>query len=156
MPADDRCQEGLCHLIGTADFLFLSCHLLVLLLSHFKDRFVAPTRVPNLQPVVSALLVAFAQAAETKDNYGKLPLHVAALYQASVEVVSALLVSFPQAAETKDKDGGLPLHLLRRKEAGTRRGGVGAARRLPASGGDEGQQRQASLHFAVMVKAPFE
>ena len=60
--------------------------------------------------VVSTLLDAHPEAAQAKDEEGQLPLHRAALGQASVEVVRALLDAHLEALQAGDSFGDLPLH----------------------------------------------
>jgi len=74
----------------------------------------APARLPAHKAaaaVVAALLAAHPDGAQTKDGFGKLPLHLAAADRASVELVTALLAAHPGGAKEKDAFGKLPLHL---------------------------------------------
>ena len=57
------------------------------------------------------LALVDAVSAMEKDEYGWLPLHAAAGYNASDAVVVALLAAYPNAAKEKDNEYGyLPLH----------------------------------------------
>jgi len=60
--------------------------------------------------VIEALLAAYSDGAESKDEYGRLPLHVALKGRASYDVLKSLLQSYPEAAKVKNKDSQLPIH----------------------------------------------
>ena len=47
---------------------------------------------------MKALLKAHPEGAKEKNEYGGLPLHVAALHQAPIEVVQTLLEAYPEGA----------------------------------------------------------
>ena len=52
--------------------------------------------------VVLALLAAYPEAAEVREEYGRTPLHIAASDNSSVAVVRALLAAYPEAATATD------------------------------------------------------
>lgn len=58
------------------------------------------------------LLLSISNAAHMKDSNGKLPLHVACEYGASVKVIETLLDEYTSAAMISDKEGKLPIHHL--------------------------------------------
>ena len=62
--------------------------------------------------VIRALLTANPQAAQTADEAGQLPLHLAAKHSPSLELLQLLLRAYPEGAAQADKEGGLPLHLV--------------------------------------------
>jgi len=62
--------------------------------------------------VVSALIIAYPEAAKSVDDQGMHPLHYACGNQASREVIRLLLVANPQAAKQTDPRGMLPIHHL--------------------------------------------
>ena len=64
-------------------------------------------------PAVLARLATHAGEAAIADHHdadGALPLHLAALHGAPLEVMQALLDAHPAAASTRDENGDLPLH----------------------------------------------
>mmetsp|Transcript_23522 Transcript_23522/g.25948 ORF Transcript_23522/g.25948 Transcript_23522/m.25948 type:complete len:481 (+) Transcript_23522:108-1550(+) len=62
--------------------------------------------------VVSALIIAYPEAAKSVDDQGMHPLHYACGNQASREVIRLLLVANPQAAKQTDPREMLPIHHL--------------------------------------------
>jgi len=64
------------------------------------------------ESVVSALLVAFPDAANFCDDQGMYPLHYACGNQASSEVIRALLAANPSAARMGDPNGMVPIHYM--------------------------------------------
>jgi len=76
-------------------------------------RFLPLHKACVLQPpaaLIEALLLAYPDAAKSKDQDGWLPLHCACFYGANEEVIKALLQSHPKASQSKDDEGRLPLH----------------------------------------------
>ena len=64
----------------------------------------------NWPDVITAVL-ANVYCAREKDMDGELLLHLAARYQAPLEVASCLLEAYPEGAREKNKNGFVPLHL---------------------------------------------
>ena len=80
---------------------------------HGNLRFLPIHKACVLQPpetLVDALLTAFPEGAEAKDQDGWLPIHCACFYGAGEPAITALLKSFPKGAQSKDDEGRLPLH----------------------------------------------
>jgi ankyrin repeat protein len=76
-------------------------------------RFLPLHKACVLQPpesVIAALLDAYKQGAEDKDQDGWLPVHCACFYGADEAIINALLTSNPKGANSKDDEGRLPLH----------------------------------------------
>lgn len=62
------------------------------------------------ESIITALLEAYKQGSEDKDQDGWLPVHCACFYGASESVINALLIANPRGAHAKDDEGRLPLH----------------------------------------------
>jgi hypothetical protein len=60
---------------------------------------------------VELLLQHYAEGATVRNQYGSLPLHMAASNQASVEVVKLLIEAYPDALHLQNDDGMTPLDL---------------------------------------------
>uniref|UniRef100_A0A7S4N7U6 Uncharacterized protein n=1 Tax=Odontella aurita TaxID=265563 RepID=A0A7S4N7U6_9STRA len=60
---------------------------------------------------VSVLLGFYPEAAQAKDNLGRMPIHYACSNGASLEVIESILSAFPWAARGTDCHGWLPLHV---------------------------------------------
>ena len=54
------------------------------------------------EAVIKALLAAYPDAAKAKDEFGRLPLHYAAINSKSEAVIKALLDAYPDAIKEKD------------------------------------------------------
>ena len=79
------------------------------------------------------------EAAQKEDDEGQLPLHRAALGQASAEVVRAVLDAHPEAAQARDSFGQLPLHCAAKA---TRLAGADVTESARAPSGDSSEQVQ--------------
>jgi len=82
--------------------------------SKFKRRLlplhcVCMRRPPSL--IVSALLASYPQAVEVKCD-GKLPLHFAVKYGASLEAIQMLVIAFPNALKMVDSSGKNPMTIF--------------------------------------------
>ena len=64
------------------------------------------------EAVISALIEAYPEGAQSPDDQGKYALHYASGNQASSGVIRALINSFPSAATTSDPEGKIPLHWM--------------------------------------------
>jgi ankyrin repeat protein len=76
-------------------------------------RFLPLHKACVLQPpeiIITALLDAYKQGAQDKDQDGWLPVHCACFYGANDAIINALLVAYPKGAHSKDDEGRLPLH----------------------------------------------
>ena len=62
--------------------------------------------------VVETFMVHSPGTAQIKDKHGRLPLHVACSYSASLEIVKILVQTYPDGVKSQtEKEGDLPLHL---------------------------------------------
>ena len=61
--------------------------------------------------VIEALLGAYPNGAECKDDQGMLPLHLAFRNGSTEGIVNLLLVAYPQSIDVKDRKGRIPLVL---------------------------------------------
>ena len=62
--------------------------------------------------IICALLDAFPEGVNARDDNGMYPLHYASANHASVEVIDVLLSAFPDANQLRvEADGALPIHL---------------------------------------------
>lgn len=62
--------------------------------------------------IICALLEAFPEGVNARDDNGMYPLHYASANHASVEVIAVLLSAFPDANQLRvEADGALPIHL---------------------------------------------
>lgn len=80
---------------------------------HGNLRFLPLHKACVLQPhedTISALLKAYPEGANSKDQDGWLPLHCACFYAANDKIVNELLQAEPKGAQSKDDEGRLPLH----------------------------------------------
>jgi hypothetical protein len=83
--------------------------------------------------VVEALLLHHPGGAGVRNNYGSLPLHLAASNDAGIEVVKLLVDAYPDALRLQNDDGMTPLDLA----AAGRRGGGGGGEK-GGGGGTKG------------------
>ena len=60
--------------------------------------------------VIKIWLKYAPEAAQVKDAWGRLPLHVACCHISSLEVVMVLIEAYPKGVEEGDMNGLLPLH----------------------------------------------
>jgi len=62
--------------------------------------------------VVETILVHAPGTNQIKDKHGRLPLHMACSYSASLEIVKILVKTYPDGVKSQtEKEGNLPLHL---------------------------------------------
>ena len=83
-------------------------------------RFLPLHKACVLQPpeyAIVALLEAYPEAANSRDQDGWIPAHCACFYGASESIVNALMHTYPASAHAKDDDGRLPLHYACLKSA---------------------------------------
>jgi serine/threonine protein kinase len=102
---------------------------------------------------LAAYLATKPDAAQEKDKYGKLPLHLAAQNQAPEGTVRLLCEAFPESVREKDGNGNLPLHRAARYQApeGTVRVLCEA---FPESVREKDKYGRLPLHLAAQNQAP--
>jgi len=62
--------------------------------------------------VVETIMVQAPEKAQFKDKHGRLPLHMACSYSASLEIVKILVKTYPDGVKSQtEKEGNLPRHL---------------------------------------------
>jgi len=67
--------------------------------------------------VVDILIKAYPDGPRVANNIGNLPLHQAAMWQASLEILDLLLQYYREAAAVRNTYGSLPLHLAASNQA---------------------------------------
>jgi ankyrin repeat protein len=83
-------------------------------------RFLPLHKACVLQPpesIIEALVAAYIDGTQCKDQDGWLPIHCACFYGASDRAINTLLVAHPKGAQSKDDEGRLPLHYACLKSA---------------------------------------
>lgn len=63
------------------------------------------------------MIKAYPDGPKIGNNIGNLPLHQAAMWQASLEVLDLLLAYYPEAASERNTYGSLPLHMAASNQA---------------------------------------